>query len=83
MARRLVEERDQKIEALQFDADYNHVKNKDRQADRAALAAMYQRDINDKAALARKLREQQLREGDGVADRINEINQKEKDQLMQ
>jgi len=34
------------------------VKNKDKQADRAALAAMYQRDINDKAALARKLREQ-------------------------
>ena len=39
------------------------------------MNAMYRKDLMDKEALARKLREQRLHEADGVADKMKHLDE--------
>ncbi len=43
------------------------------------MAAMYEKELRDKEALARRLREERLHEADGVADRLKAIDANERE----
>lgn len=58
----------------EFKKGFDHLKSQDKNNDRAALAAHYEQELRDKEKMARELRAQQLREADGVKERIDAIN---------
>lgn len=67
----------------QFKKGYDNLKSQDKNNDRAALAAHYEQELRDKERMAREIRAQQLREADGVKERIDAINNHEQQMQLE
>ena len=71
---RMTQEREANMAQNDFKKGFDQLKNEDKNNDRAALAAHYEQELRDKEKQAREMRAAQLREADGVKERIDTIN---------